>query len=99
MTDNTPAYRTRVRSTTYRWKRVKVGEPRLPPDDTASPKGSPFRVSHRDPTKALHMTFMYSGGAESWWVVKARGKVWRRPGWTALDDLLADVNGRGARSC
>jgi hypothetical protein len=33
----------------------------------------------------------YRGGAEAWWSIKARGRVWRRPGTLALHDVLQDV--------
>lgn len=39
----------------------------------------------------LTITVSHRGGAESWWELRARGRVWRRPGWMALEDVLADI--------
>jgi hypothetical protein len=87
----------RTASTTWEWRRVKI---RTPPSGPAAqpPKGSSPPLSSWPRREALTITVHHRGGAESWWEIRARGRVWRRPGHHALEDVLGDVYaGRGGK--
>lgn len=88
----TPRKNTRSASTTYEWRRVKVrgGAPEGP-----SRSGLPKRFQglvRRDSKTALTLTVTYRGGAESWWLVQARGRKAAFPGHRCLDDVMAEIN-------
>lgn len=51
----------------------------------------PPRLSGLNPRHELEVRISYRGGSEAWWTVRARGRVWRRPGTLALHDVLMDV--------
>lgn len=41
----------------------------------------------------MTIVIKYRGGPEGWVEVRARGRVWRRPGTTALYDLIVTLFG------
>lgn len=87
----------RTTSTTYAWRKVRV---RTPPQAQAArrPKGVSSALEPWDKRSPLHIEVTYRGGAEAWWQLKARGRVWRRPGHLMLDDVLRSVfDGVGGR--
>lgn len=78
-------------STTFVWKRVKVSP--APQAQGQTPKG-PFRwcgMSRWNRKEKVSLTVVYRGGAESWWLVTARGRSVALPGWMALEDVMAEV--------
>ncbi len=78
-------------STTWQWKRVKVSR-RPQGTDTARAKRGRWRHLARWPrTEKLTITVKHRGGAESWWLVEARGSQGVFPGWCALEDVMAAV--------
>jgi len=85
-------------STTWEWRQVKIDPPLAAP--TAQPRQSPRKpaLSHWNGRTALTVTVRYRGGAECWYEVKARGRVWRAPGVLALHDVMEAVYGRGRLS-
>ena len=50
-------------------------------------------VKPRDRTHRLVLDVCYSGGAESWWLVRCRGREWRFPGHLQLEDVMAALCG------
>lgn len=81
----------RSSSTRYVWRKVKIsgGAPEGP-----APKAANRRwhgLTPRDPKASLTITVSYKGGAESWWLVKARGRSAAIPGHRALDDALGEI--------
>jgi hypothetical protein len=64
---------------------------RPPGPEQGRRKASSEALSARPLRSDLTITVRHRGGPESWWEVRARGRVWRRPGYIALDDLLRDV--------
>lgn len=79
-------------STTFGWKRVKIGS--RPEGATAqSPKAaSGFRrLSPRDKRDHITLTVTYRGGPECWYEIHARGSMGRFPGYVALEDLMATI--------
>lgn len=89
---------TRSRSTTYAWRKVKIsgGAPEGP-----APKAANKRwrgLSRRDPHGPLTITISYRGGAESWWLIQARGRSAAVPGHRSLDDVMSEMNGTWQRS-
>lgn len=87
-----PEKNKRSGSTTYEWRKVKVrgGAPEGP---SAQPSTKGFHgLSRRNGSTALTLTIVHRGGAESWWLVKARGRHRAFPGHWALDDVMAVVN-------
>lgn len=84
---------TRLVST--KWvKKVSIltGPPR--PVGTASTKSTPSQppLRARDPRKPIYIELAYRGGSVAWWEVKARGRTWRFPGYTAIADVMQRVN-------
>lgn len=58
--------------------------------EASPPKGSllPWPRS-----KPMTIVIKYRGGPEGWVEVRARNRVWRRPGSTAIYDLMCEVFG------
>ena len=42
-------------------------------------------------TQKLRLEITYRGGAESWWLVEARGSQGAFPGHAAIEDIMAQV--------
>lgn len=79
-------------STTWEWKKVKMRGPR-PEGQHSTAKPSRFGgLSKRNRSARLTLTIHHKGGAESWWVVEARGRVAAFPGHRALEDVMAEIN-------
>lgn len=47
----------------------------------------------RNRRKPLQVTITYRGGPESWWELRARGKVVRCPGHWFIEDALSQFDG------
>lgn len=43
--------------------------------------------------RPVTVVLKYRGGPEGWVEVRARGRIWRRPGCTAIHDVLLTVLG------
>lgn len=43
--------------------------------------------------RPVTVTLKYRGGPEGWVEIRGRGRVWRRPGVTAIHDVLMEVLG------
>lgn len=90
-------------STPFTWKRVKVTQR---PEGTITARRSRSsrgwrllpRSNRRD---YVTIRVKWRGGAESWWLVEARGKNSAVPGWVQLEDLMSlihnevEANNRG----
>jgi len=85
-TPRTPA------STTWELNRVKMR--RQPPPKKAAVGGADRlpALRARDPRNRITVSLQYSGGAEAWWVIQARGREWRVPGVMALQDVMNKIN-------
>ena len=46
-----------------------------------------------DRTHRLTLEASHSGGAESWWLVRCRGREWRFPGHLQFEDVMAALTG------
>lgn len=78
-------------STTFVWRRVKMKPPPAG-HDTARAKRGRWRHLRRWPrAEALTLKVQYRGGAESWWLVTARGHSGVFPGHAALEDVMSQV--------
>lgn len=83
----------RTASTTWVWRQVKLSQPPQANGTTSEarpPKGS---LLHWPRGKPMTIVIKYRGGPEGWVEVRARGRVWRRPGTTALYDLIVTLFG------
>jgi hypothetical protein len=78
-------------STRYAWKRVKVSPPPAGQTTARRRRSSFLRLPRADRTRPVRIEILYRGGAESWWLVKARGEHQVFPGCVSLDDLMARV--------
>lgn len=78
-------------STTAAWEWRKIKR-RPQGTHTASPKGSRWHGLARWP-RSQHLTIKisYRGGAESWWLVNARGQHGVFPGHCAVEDMMAQI--------
>lgn len=78
-------------STTWEWRKVKMRRS-AGGQDTAASGTRGFRRLRRYPrTEQVRITVEYRGGAESWWLLKARGTQEVFPGHRALEDVLSRV--------
>lgn len=79
---------TRLPSTTFVWKRVKMSS--RPKGSKSAPKGRhAWRRFPRLPLdRAITVRLEYSGGAEAWVRVGARGTWGSVPGWMSIIDVL-----------
>lgn len=80
-----------TQSTTWEWKRVKIAQPPQAQQDAERSESTRSLLSW--PRKRPQtLTLVYRGGPEAWWEIRARGRVWRRPGVTALHDIMCTIN-------
>lgn len=79
-------------STTWAWKRIKVGRPAGGQQHSAAAGRSFWSLPRRNPRDPLAMTIKLRGGPECWVEVHARGSVLRCPGDVAVYDLLCHLN-------
>lgn len=77
----------------WEWRKIKR---RPQGTNAASPKGSRWHGLGRWP-RSQHLTLKitYRGGAESWWLVEARGRHGVFPGCAAVEDMMAQVFNEG----
>lgn len=79
-------------STTWAYRKVKISR-RPQGSATRRPKGSSRgRLSRRDPKERLSIVVKYSGGAEAWWVIEARGERYLAPGHMCIHDVMTFIN-------
>lgn len=88
-----PRSNKRTPSTTYEWRKVKISRAPQASIDSGRNGLHSSQLAQRDPRKPLQVTIVHRGGPESWWELRARGAVVRRPGWTCLDDVLREIAG------
>lgn len=50
-----------------------------------------LRLSRSPRTLPVRLTVTYRGGAESWWLIQARGESQVFPGHAALEDVMSRV--------
>lgn len=81
-------------STTWQWRRVKVQ--RRPEGSITARRSRTARLWRTLPRGDRHkwvtVRIRWRGGAESWWLVEARGKVQAVQGWQALEDLMCAIH-------
>jgi hypothetical protein len=79
-------------STPIAWKWAKIA--RAPQaSQNSGPKGLKWRrLPRRNPRDPLQMTVKLRGGAEQWVEIHARGSIGRYPGYTAIADIVSDLN-------
>lgn len=79
-------------STTWEWRRVKVTRP--PGGQEAGRSASygfkRLRRSRRD--LPVRITVTYRGGAQSWWLVEARGRHQAISGVMAFEDVMRIIH-------
>lgn len=78
-------------STTWEWRRVKMQRPPEAKERAERSESSSLLPWPR--SKPVTVVLKYRGGPECWVEVRARGRIWRRPGHTAVYDLLTEVFG------
>lgn len=86
------AGQTFVPSTTWEWRCVKLREatPEAPVAAARAKRGR--LVAFRSRWRPITIQVSYSGGAESWWRITARGTSWFFPGHRALEDVMKVIN-------
>lgn len=78
-------------STTWQLKHVKMR--RQPNQYSAERSEAPLpALRQRDARKRLTISIEYSGGSESWWIVRARGREYRFTGILCLEDMMYQLN-------
>lgn len=97
MSSPTPAEgdsNTRLASTTFEWKRVRMRRPAEGHSNSPPKAGRSYfrRLSPWDwRRKPLTITVKYRGGAQCWFELKARGGTLRVEGAHALVDVVAEL--------
>lgn len=80
-------------STTWAWKKVKIGQaPQAQHHVGRRPSLSPWPSRKR-----LHIEVKYRGGAQAWVELRSRGETWRVTGDTAIYDVLVSIFGHAPR--
>jgi hypothetical protein len=80
-----------VPSTTWRWKLCRVEAAPAQGTSTASAKQIRTRRRLLTRTYRADVRLEYRGGPECEYLVVARGRVWRVPGWMCIADVAARV--------
>lgn len=84
-------------STSWEWRQVRMSRA---PQATGTARAERARrqtLPRRDPREPLTVTVRYRGGPECWWELRARGAVWRVPGYVSVHDLMARINVMGGQ--
>jgi len=78
-------------STTWEWRKVKIT--RRPQGHATVRRSRSFwhHLPRRDRKQSVYLEVRWRAGAESWWLVKARGSHGAVPGWMMLEDLMSMV--------
>lgn len=76
-------------STTWVWEMRRIEQ--RPKGPAKQPAGGRPLLSRRDAREPLTLTIRYRGGSEAWWEIKARGQVFRFPGYLAIHDVMKVV--------
>lgn len=79
-------------STTWAWKRTKIRTPPAGQTTARAKRGRWYGLATWPRSRPLTVTISYRGGAESWWLVQARGRNGVFPGHAAIEDVMAAVN-------
>lgn len=80
-------------STRWAYRKVKITRAPKAQGDRG-PQAHNFVGLSRVPAKEpVHLSLVYRGGSEAWWLVTARGRKVMLPGWMALHDVGALVHG------
>lgn len=79
-------------STTWEWRKVKIALPPEAPSQNVSKRPSLRSHSPSERRRPLGVTITARGGAEAWWEVRSRGRVWRFPGWWSIDDVFSRIH-------
>lgn len=82
----------RTGSTTYEWRKVKIAGSARTGQHVGRKPGRFSGLSRRNRTARLTVTISHKGGAESWWLIEARGRSAVFPGHRGLDDVMAEIN-------
>lgn len=91
--DEDPDTNTRSTSTTWEWRRVKMRRPPEAEGTASEARPTSPSLTQWPRGKPVTVVLKYRGGPECWVEVRARGRVWRRPGATAIYDVLTAVFG------
>jgi hypothetical protein len=78
-------------STTYEYRKVKIKTPPAGHRTVRAKRGRWYRFATWPRHRKLSLTISHRGGAESWWLVEARGSHGAFPGHLCLDDVMAVV--------
>jgi hypothetical protein len=84
-------------STTFEWRRVKIRTPPAGHNKARAKRGRWRHLGRWPRTQDLTITIRYRGGAESWWLVKARGSQGAFPGHASIEDVMSQVMNEGRR--
>ncbi len=82
-------------STTWAWKQVKMKPPPAGHNGARAKRGRWRHLAQWPRTRKLQVTVTYRGGAESWWLIEARGSQGAFPGHAALEDVMSQVFNEG----
>ena len=80
-------------STKWEYRKIRVRSGQAPAGDSPSAARTFKGLRARDTHKSLWIEVRYVGGSQASWLIKARGRIERFPGYLELDDVLRRVNG------
>ncbi len=78
-------------STTWAYKKVKMKPPPARQSGVRTKRGRWHGLATWPRSRSLTVTIAYRGGAESWWLVGARGRHGVFAGSAAIEDVMAAV--------
>ncbi len=82
-------------STTWEWRRVKMKPPPAGHNAARAKRGRWRGLSTWPRRRSLRLDIVYRGGAQSWWLVTARGSSGVFPGDACIEDIMSQVFNEG----
>lgn len=79
-------------STTWDWRKVKIGA-LAPAGDATASEASTFCFRRGDPRLTQVLRVEWRGGPEDSWLVTWQGRPWRFPGHWCLSDVMRKLLG------
>jgi len=78
-------------STTWEWRRVKVSRAPQATPQSRRRRGRWYHLGRKPRDTPTTLVLQWRGGAQSWWLVTARGSTGVFPGCAALEDIMHQV--------
>lgn len=78
-------------STTWGFRKVKISRRRNGQETRRRSRPSLRSLPKWEKNRSLSLSVRWLGGSEEWFEIRARGHVYKRPGWTCLSDVMHEL--------